>query len=83
MWTRSQCRTCQTNIPSVLLGKHRQAVSNKGGQSESASSSSGESVLLGTQGPVGYAERDKVEWYEGGRRKPLGAGRADWFGRQV
>ena len=42
VWTRSKCRRCQTNTPSVLQGKHKQAVSKKGGRSWSESSSSGE-----------------------------------------
>ena len=29
VWTRSKCRRCQTNIPSVLQGTHLQAVSTK------------------------------------------------------
>ena len=33
VWTRSKCRSCQTNIPSVLHGRHQQAVSTKAGRS--------------------------------------------------
>ena len=29
MWTRWRCRRCNTSIPSLLQGKHRQAVSTK------------------------------------------------------
>ena len=41
VWTRSKCQS-QTNIPSVLQGKHKQSVSNKGGRSWSELSSAGE-----------------------------------------
>ena len=33
VWTRSKCRRCQTNVPSVLQGKYKQAVSIKAGGS--------------------------------------------------
>ena len=42
VWKRSICRRCQRNFPSVLQGKHKQAVSNRGGRSWSESSSSSE-----------------------------------------
>ena len=66
----------KTNIPSVLQGKHKQVVSNKGGRSWSELPSSGEcedTVLAhkaqwATQ--TGLRElRDEVKWYEGERRK--------------
>ena len=42
VWTRSRCRRCQTNIPSVLQDQHMQAVSTKSGRSWSESAPSGE-----------------------------------------
>ena len=39
VWTRSRCRGCQTNIPSVLQDQHMQAVSTKSGRSWSESAS--------------------------------------------
>ena len=30
VWTTSECLRCQTNIPSLLQGRHKQAVSNIG-----------------------------------------------------
>ena len=42
MWTRSKCRRCQTDIPSVLQGKSKQADLTKAGAKSSDSFSSGE-----------------------------------------
>ena len=71
VWTRSKCRRCQTQIPSVVQGRHKQAVSNKGGRSWSEWSSSGECEDKVLAQKTQWARRtelcelrDNVKWSE-------------------
>ena len=66
----------QTNIPSVLQGKHKHAVSSKAGRSSWDWSSSGgcEAKVLAHEDPLARETelrelREKVEWHEGAERK--------------
>ena len=73
VWTRSKCRMCQANIPSVLQGEYKPAVSTKAGRSCSDSSSSGEceDTVLATR-PTGQKRRNHgscVKKTRGSRRK--------------
>ena len=71
VWKRSRCRRCQTNIPSVLQGKRRQAVSAVAGRCSSDSSSSGggeDKVHWNSQTELREL-REKVKWYERAEKK--------------
>ena len=81
MWTRLRCRRCQANIPSVLQGDYKQAVSTQIGQSwsEPSSSDEGEDKVLAHKAhwakETGWRElRDKGTWCESERRKQWAQG---------